>query len=73
MSNLASVPAGSSVRVQALQGHTEQANRLRELGFCENAVVRCLQSGSACVCVVDHARIALSAQLASQILVEPVA
>jgi hypothetical protein len=41
------------------------------MGFSENSVVRCLQTGGGCICQVQHSRVGLSAQLASQILVEP--
>lgn len=71
MSSLNSVKPGSSVRIRELQGKDDQTMRLRELGFCENAVVHCLQNGTACVCRVHQARIALSAQLAGSVLVEP--
>ena len=69
---LNSAKPGTSVRVKRLQGQPELCQRLREMGFCENAVIRCLQTGAACVCVIQHSRVGLSGQLAGQILVEPV-
>ena len=70
---LNTVRPGSSVRVLRLDGQPEVCKRLREMGFVENNVVRCLQSGPSCVCLVQHSRIGLSAQLAGHIFVEPVA
>lgn len=69
---LNSVRPGSAVRVKKLDGQGELCRRLREMGFLEDTVVRCLQSGAACVCMVQHTRIGISSQLARQILVEPV-
>jgi ferrous iron transport protein A len=69
---LSAVRPGSSVRVLKLEGQPEVCHRLREMGFCENSVVRCLQAGPACICQIQHARVGLSSQLARQILVEPV-
>lgn len=71
MTALNSVRPGSSVRVLRLDGKPDICRRLREMGFCENSVVRCVQSGSACVCLIQHARVGLCGQLARQILVEP--
>jgi len=70
---LSKVRPGLSVRVLKLEGQPELCHRLREMGFCENSVIRCLQASPACVCQIQQSRIGLSAQLAHQILVEPVA
>jgi ferrous iron transport protein A len=69
---LSSARPGSSVRVRKLQAQPEVCRRLREMGFCEDTVVRCIQTGAACVCVIQHSRVGLSSHLAGQILVEPV-
>jgi Fe2+ transport system protein FeoA len=71
MTNLSAVRPGSSVRVLKLEGQPEVCHRLREMGFAENSVIRCLQSGPSCVCQIKHSRVGLSGQLARQILVEP--
>jgi Fe2+ transport system protein FeoA len=65
------VRPGSSVRVMKLQSQPDTCHRLREMGFRENCVIRCLQASPACVCVVERAKVGLSAQLAGQIIVEP--
>jgi ferrous iron transport protein A len=71
MTSLAAVRPGTAVRVKGLQGQGDVCHRLREMGFCENAVIRCLQVSPAYICQVQHARVGLSSQLARQILVEP--
>lgn len=71
MTTLSAVRPGSSVRVLQLVGEEGLCHRLREMGFTENSVVRCLQSGGGCVCQIQHSRVGLSSQLASQIVVEP--
>ena len=71
MNTLCSVRPGSSVRVLKLNGEETLCHRLREMGFSENSVVRCLQSGGSCICQIQHSRVGLSGQLASQIVVEP--
>lgn len=71
MTYLNAVRPGVSVRVLRLEGKPELCHRLREMGFAENAVIRCLQAGPACVCQIQHARVGLSGQLAGQIVVEP--
>lgn len=71
MTYLNAVRPGSSVRVLKLEAKPELCHRLREMGFAENAIVRCLQAGPSCVCQIQHARVGLSGQLAGQIVVEP--
>lgn len=71
MTTLSTVRPGASVRVKKLEGRPELCHRLREMGFSENSVVRCLQSGPACICQIQHCRIGISTQLACQIFVEP--
>jgi Fe2+ transport system protein FeoA len=59
------------VRVKELCAPPEVTRRLREIGFGEQQVVRLLVSQSNLICQVCNARLALSAQLAQMILVEP--
>ena len=46
-------------------------NRLRELGFCEDQIIKLLTSKNNYICQVCNARLAISEQLARIILVEP--
>jgi ferrous iron transport protein A len=71
MTTLSSVRPGASVRVTKLEAQPDVCHRLREMGFGENSVVRCLQSGACFICQIQHSRVGLSSQLASQIFVEP--
>lgn len=70
---LNSVKAGTKVRIKRLCVANEVATRLREIGFCEDTVVRLLTSRANIICMVCSARLALSEQLARAILVEPIA
>ena len=66
------VRAGIAVRVRQLCASPELAGRLREIGFCEDRVIKLLTSQNNIICLVCNARFALSQQLAQAILVEPV-
>jgi Fe2+ transport system protein FeoA len=67
------VRAGVAVRVRQLCATPEVADRLREIGFGEDRIIRLLTSHANIICLVCNARLALSEQLAKTILVEPVA
>jgi Fe2+ transport system protein FeoA len=49
-----------------------QDQRLREIGFCEEQVVRLLCQAATVICQVCNARLAISGQLAEAIIVEPI-
>jgi Fe2+ transport system protein FeoA len=66
------VRAGMTVRIKALSAPADVSQRLREIGFCEQQVIRLLTSQSNLICQVCNARLALSSQLAQLIMVEPV-
>lgn len=65
------VQAGVAVRIKQLCAAPELQNRLRELGFCEDQIIKLLTSKSNYICQVCNARLAISEQLARIILVEP--
>lgn len=69
---LSRVQAGVAVRVKQLCASPEVQNRLREIGFCEDQVVRLITSRNNLICQVCNARLAISEQLARMILVEPI-
>lgn len=61
---------GQRVRIHELHSGPELCTRLRELGFCENAVVRCMTVGdTAIICEVCNTRIGLNSSLAGNISV----
>ena len=68
---LSRVKAGVAVRIRQLCASAEMQNRLRELGFCEDQVIKLLTSQTNFICQVCNARLAISEQLARIIIVEP--
>ena len=69
---LSRVKAGAEVRIKELSAPQEVSKRLREIGFCEQQVLKLLVSQSSLICLVCNARVALSSDLAQLIMVEPV-
>lgn len=68
--SLSEIPLGVTVRVRELRSIPDISHRLREMGFCENAVLRCVQRGFGnVICDVCNTRIGLDAGLAGSILV----
>ena len=68
---LSRVKAGVAVRIKQLCASPDLQNRLRELGLCEDQIIRLLTSHTNFICQVCNARLAISEQLAQLILVEP--
>ena len=68
---LSRVKAGVAVRIRKLCAAPELQNRLRELGFCEDQIIKLLTSQTNFICQVCNARLAISEQLAKMIMVEP--
>ena len=69
---LSRVRAGVAVRIKQLCAAPEVQNRLREIGLCEDQIVRLITSRNNFICQVCNSRLAISEQLAKLILVEPV-
>jgi ferrous iron transport protein A len=69
---LSCVRAGVAVRIKQLCAAPEVQNRLREIGLCEDQIIRLLTSQANFICQVCNARLAISQQLARLIMVEPV-
>ena len=69
---LSRVKAGVAVRIRRLCAAPELQERLRDIGFCEDQVIRLITSQTRFICQVCNARLAISEQLAQLILVEPV-
>ncbi|HEX5790758.1 MAG TPA: FeoA family protein [Luteolibacter sp.] len=64
------VGVGCDVRIRILNG--PQCDRLRDLGFCEQLQIRKLAGGRNLICSVCGTRLAISSDLADQVLVHPV-
>ena len=69
---LSRVKAGVAVRIKELCAAPDVQNRLREIGLGEDQIIRLIASQANFICLVCNARLAISAQLAQLILVEPV-
>ncbi|MBA4149871.1 MAG: ferrous iron transport protein A [Verrucomicrobia bacterium] len=69
---LSRIKAGTAVRIKQLSMSHENSKRLREIGFCEEQIIRLITSQSNFICQVCNSRLAISAALAQMILVEPV-
>lgn len=68
---LSCVKAGVAVRIKRLCAAPEIQERLRDLGFCEDQIIRLVTSQTNFICQVCNARLAISEQLARLIMVEP--
>ncbi len=67
---LIDLPIGATGRVCALAGEANVCSRLRELGFCESAVIQKISGRKTLLCQLCGTRIALSDRTAAHILVE---
>jgi Fe2+ transport system protein FeoA len=65
------VREGTAVRIKQLPAAAEVTQRLREIGFYEESIIKLLTSQANFICLVCNARLAISEQLAQAILVEP--
>ncbi len=64
------VAVGCDVRIRVLSG--PGCERLRDLGFCEQLEIRKLAGGRNLICSICGTRMAISRELAEQVLVSPV-
>jgi Fe2+ transport system protein FeoA len=60
-----------AARIRSLSAPPDVSHRLRELGFCEDQLVRLLSQQANVICQVCNVRLGISAELAETILVEP--
>ena len=58
-------------RVEELTGNPDLSQRLRELGFCESAIVTKVSGTGPVLCHVNGARMAIGHGAAMQIVVAP--
>lgn len=65
------VGVGCDVRIRVLNGPA--CDRLRDLGFCEQLQVRKLAGGRNLICSVCGTKLAISKDLAEQVVVAPLA
>ena len=67
---LSEMPAGARGRVAQLTATAETCQRLREMGFCESAVIERVAGNRMLICQLCGTRIALSDRAAHHIQVE---
>lgn len=65
------IKAGAAVRIKRLCVDPEISHRLREIGFCEDQIIKLITNQANIICLVCNARLAISSQLAQLIMVEP--
>ncbi|MDB6026561.1 MAG: hypothetical protein JWM68_2784 [Verrucomicrobiales bacterium] len=65
------IRAGMSVRIKQLRAPDDMSQRLREIGFCEEQIIKPITNQSNIICQVCNSRLAISTQLAQMIFVEP--
>ncbi len=65
---LIDAPVGTFVRIRHLASRPEVTGRLRDLGFCEDALVRCVNKGYGnIICEIYNTRVGLDSGLARRI------
>lgn len=69
---LPDMPRGTIARVHRIDGENTACQRLRELGFCEEAEIQVLKSDGPVVCQICGSRVGLSRQVASAVHVAPI-
>jgi Fe2+ transport system protein FeoA len=70
--NLSSVSAGSKYRIKRIQLPPETNQRLRELGFNENAIIRTIiKDSSKLICEINNTRVGIHQIIADDIFVSP--
>ena len=69
---LTCVRTGVAVRIRKLCAEPAMQERLREIGLCEDQIIRLVTNRTNFICQVCNSRLALSQQLAQLIWVEPV-
>ena len=70
---LPDMPRGVVARVHRIDGEHVACQRLREMGFCEEAEVEVLKNEGSVVCQVCGSRVGLSRQVANAVHVAPIA
>lgn len=69
---LTQVDIGQTVLIKHLQGEPAVCQRLREMGFCEKAIVKKMADSGALICKVCDTKIIISKELAENIIVSHV-
>lgn len=70
---LSDLPAGSYARVAQVSAHSDDLRRLQALGVCVGRCVQLVKAGDPMIICVVGARVGLSARLAAEVRVTPIA
>ena len=70
--NLSEVSTGKRVQIKCLHGEEGTCQRLREMGFCESAIVDKVADSGALICKVCDSKVVISKKLAENIIVQDV-
>lgn len=70
--NLSQAPAGRRLKVECLHGEEGVCQRLREMGFCESAVVEKVADSGTLICKVCDSKVILSQGIAQNIIVKDI-
>jgi Fe2+ transport system protein FeoA len=70
---LSALPAGAHARVAQVSAHSDDLRRLQALGVCVGRRLQLVKTGDPLIISVVGARVGLSARLAAEVLVTPVA
>jgi ferrous iron transport protein A len=69
---LSEAATGSRVQIECLHGEESTCQRLREMGFCESAVVQKVADSGALICKVCDSKVVISKKLAENIIVKDI-
>lgn len=67
---LKDVVAGEKVRIECIRAEESVCQRLREMGFCESAVIEKISDNGGLICRICNSKVAISQSLASNIVVK---
>ena len=68
---LSCVKEGTVVCIKQLAVSADVVSRLREMGFCEEQLIKLIRREGNLICQVCNARLGISAELAESIFVQP--
>ena len=70
---LSELPAGAYARVAQVSAHSDDLRRLQALGVCVGRCIQLVKAGDPLIICVVGARVGLSARLAAEVRVTPLA
>ena len=68
---LTNLSQGEKARVTSLEGEATLCTRLREMGFCEAAIVERISGAHTVLCQICGTKVALNGRAARHVIVQP--